>query len=225
MTHYTGIAEQEIEELLEELWTLDEHGCDARNDVVSGSKLPDAGAVLERLVARGYVRIEGPHVRMTDAGRELASRQIRRHRLAEFLLAHVLAVRDEDQINRTACVMEHVLSPEVTDSVCSFLGHPSHCPHGKAIPPGPCCRSFSTSIAPLVQPLDQLPVGTDARIVYIVPRDPELLTRLSSLGILPAVTVRLDQVRPAAVLRIGETTLALDPQIASQIYVKRLTAR
>ncbi len=225
MTHYAGLAEQEVEELLEELWTLDEHGRGSRHDAVTGSKLPDAEAVLERLVARDYVRIDGPRVRMTDAGRELASRQIRRHRLAEFLLAHVLAVRDEAQINRTACAMEHALSSEVTDSVCSFLGHPSHCPHGKPIPPGPCCRTLSTAVAPLVQPLDRLPVGTDARIVYIVPRDAELLTRLSSLGILPSVTVRLEQARPAAVLRIGETTLALDPQIASQIYVKRLATR
>lgn len=224
MTHYSGLAEQEVEELLEELWTLDEQARHGRRDAVEGSKLPDPATVLDRLIARGYVRIEGDQIRMTDAGRTLAARQIRRHRLAEFLLAHVLAVRDETQINRTACVMEHVLSPEVTDSVCSFLGHPSHCPHGKPIPSGPCCRTFSTTIAPLVQPLDRLPVGTAARIVYIVPRDAELLTRLSSLGVLPSVTVRLQQARPATVLLIGETTLALDPAIASQIYVKRLTA-
>ena len=224
MTHYGGLAEQEVEELLEELWALEEHGRDGRLDAIERSKLPDPASVLDRLATRGFVRLEGDHVRMTDSGRALASRQIRRHRLAEFLLAHVLAVRDETQINRTACVMEHVLSPEVTDSVCSFLGHPSHCPHGKPIPAGPCCRMFSTSVAPLVQPLDRLPVGTEARIVYIVPEDTELLTRLSSLGILPSVTVRLQQIRPAAVLLVGETTLALDPAIASRIYVKRLTA-
>ncbi len=222
MTHYDGLAEQEVEELLEELWTLDEHGRHEKREAVQGSKLPNAEIVLARLVRRGLARLDGERVCMTDAGLEVAARQIRRHRLAEFLLAHVLAVRDETQINRTACVMEHVLSPEVTDSVCSFLGHPPHCPHGKPIPPGPCCRTFSNAIVPLVQPLDRLTVGSTGRIVYIVPRDPELLTRLSSLGLLPSVTVRLQQTLPATVIQLGETTLALDPSIASQIYVKRL---
>jgi Mn-dependent DtxR family transcriptional regulator len=31
------------------------------------------------------------------------------------------------------------LSPEATDKICTFLGHPRSCPHGAPIPPGPCC--------------------------------------------------------------------------------------
>jgi DtxR family Mn-dependent transcriptional regulator len=38
-----------------------------------------------------------------------------------------------------ACRMEHIIDPEVTDSICSFLGHPRRCPHGKSIPTGDCC--------------------------------------------------------------------------------------
>jgi len=222
MTHAESMVELDVEELLSELWTLDEQGCHARQEAVQGSKLSNVEIVLDRLVGSGLVRLEDHRVRMTDAGRDVAAGRIRRHRLAEFLLAHVLAVRYEMQIHRTACVMEHVLSPDVTDSVCSFLGHPPHCPHGKPIPQGPCCRTFSNAMVPLVQPLDRLAVGSTGRIVYIVPRDPELLTRLSSLGLVPSVCVRLQQTRPATVILIGETTLALDPSIASQIYVKRL---
>jgi DtxR family Mn-dependent transcriptional regulator len=222
MGHYQDLAEHEIEELLEELWTLEEQGRSRRKDLREGSKLGDAAEVLERLLERGLVRVEADLVIMTPAGRELAARQVRRHRLAEFLLTQVIEVADERVVDETACVMEHILSPEVTDSVCSFLGHPKACPHGKPIPPGNCCRSFSTAIEPLVQPLDRLAVGSSARIVYIAPKEPELLTRLSSLGIVPAVTIRLQQKRPAAVIAIGETSLALDPESAAQIYVKRL---
>jgi DtxR family Mn-dependent transcriptional regulator len=39
--------------------------------------------------------------------------------------------------------------------------------------------------------------------------------------VVPGATVRLQQSSPAAVIRIGETTLAVDPAIAGEIYVKR----
>jgi len=220
--HDLDFAEQALEELLEELWTLEEHGSVRRTEVVGGSKVDRVEQVLDALAQRSWVVVDGERVEMTAAGREVAARQIRRHRLAEFLLSHVLEVADDRLVNRTACVMEHILSPEVTDSVCSFLGHPKACPHGKPIPPGRCCRSFSDTVEPLVQPLDRLAVGSRARIVYIAPREPELLSRLSNLGIAPSATIRLQQKKPAAVIAVGETSLALDPEIASQIYVKKI---
>ena len=118
--------------------------------------------------------------------------------------------------------MEHILSPAVTDSVCSFLGHPKRCPHGKAIPPGRCCRSFSNAIEPLVQPLPCLAVGQVARIVHIVARDASRLVKLSNLGLVPGATIRLQQKQPAPIVAVGETTLALERAIAAEIYVKKL---
>jgi DtxR family Mn-dependent transcriptional regulator len=46
---------------------------------------------------------------------------------------------DAEQAESNACQLEHILSQEVTDSVCAFLGHPSSCPHDKPIPRGGCC--------------------------------------------------------------------------------------
>jgi hypothetical protein len=37
------------------------------------------------------------------------------------------------------CKFEHILSPDVTDRICTLLGHPLECPHGSPIPQGPCC--------------------------------------------------------------------------------------
>jgi Mn-dependent DtxR family transcriptional regulator len=45
----------------------------------------------------------------------------------------------ESEIEQQACKFEHILSPEATDKICTFLGHPRTCPHGAPIPPGPCC--------------------------------------------------------------------------------------
>ncbi len=65
-------------------------------------------------------------------------------------------------------------------------------------------------------------MGSLARVVYIVPKDVDRLRRLSGLGVVPGATVRLQQKSPAAVVRLGETTLALDPEIAGEIYVKKV---
>lgn len=222
MSHEHELADQDVEEVAEELWTLLEQGCDRRADLERTTRVAGLATALEKLAARGLVRMEEDRIRLTPQGRELAELQVRRHRLGETLFTTVLEVRDDRAVNRTACVMEHVLGDGMTDSICAFLGHPRFCPHGKPIPAGPCCHSLTRSIEPLVQPLDRLGVGERGRIVYIVPRERERLVKLSTLGIVPGVTIALLQRSPAAVLRVGQTTLAVDPAIASEIYVKRV---
>ncbi len=221
MSHDTDLADQDVEELAEELWTLGEEGSDRLEDLRLVSQVDALDAALASLTRRGLARVSDASVSLTTLGRALAERQVRRHRLAEALFTTVLEVRDDAAVNRTACVMEHVLDAGLTDSICAFLGHPKACPHGKPIPPGDCCRSLTRTLEPLVQPLLHLSVGQEARVVYIVARDPDRLVKLSNLGLTPGATVRLRQTSPSAVITIGETTLALDPAIAGEIYVRK----
>jgi DtxR family Mn-dependent transcriptional regulator len=222
MSHDKDLANQDQEELAEELWTLAEQGRDRLVDLRAVTQVTALDAALRCLVDGGHAWVQDDRVRLTATGRTLAEGQVRRHRLAESLFTTVLEVKDDASVNRTACVIEHVLDAAMTDSICTFLGHPKTCPHGKAIPPGPCCSTLSRTLEPLVQPLDRLPVGQEARIVYIAPREPARLVRLSTFGIVPGATLRLQQRSPAAVLRIGETTLAVEPELAGEIYVKRV---
>ena len=222
MSHDRELADQDVEEVAEEIWTLGEQGRDRLQDLRETSQVAAPSSVVDQLVRRRLARLEGPRIVLTPEGRDLAERQVRRHRLAEALFTTVLEVADDGAVNRTACVMEHVLGAGLTDSICAFLGHPRLCPHAKPIPPGPCCRTLSQTLEPLVQPLDRFPVGQDARIVYIAPREPARLVKLSNLGVVPGATIHLQQNSPAAVVRVGETTLALDPEVAGEIYVKRV---
>lgn len=224
MSPVHDLADQDVEELAEELWTLVEDGQPSVAALRRATKVAPLDPALEAGERRGLWRRGGDALELTDAGRRLAERQVRRHRLAELLFTTVLDAHDEAAVDRTACVIEHVLSASLTDSVCAFLGHPPRCPHGKPIPPGDCCRSLSATLEPLVQPLERLPPGSHGRIVYIAPRAPERLVRLSGLGLVPGVTVQLLQKSPAAVVRIGGTTLALDAAIAGEIYVKKAAA-
>jgi DtxR family Mn-dependent transcriptional regulator len=222
MILHPDLADQDIEEVAEELWTLNERGLDRIEDLRASSEVAVLDAALDELSRRGLVRVEAGRFALTSEGRSLASRQVRRHRLAEVLFTTVLEVRDESAVDRTACVMEHVLGAGLADAICAFLGHPRACPHGKPIPQGPCCHELSQTIEPLVQPLDRLPAGTEGRIVYIVPRDRERLAPLTNLGIVPGAHVRVRQKVPAFVLALGETVLAIDPAIAGEIYVKKV---
>lgn len=222
MILHPDLADQDIEEVAEELWTLGERGLDRIEDLRASSEVAVLDAALAELSRRGLVRVEAGRFTLTSEGRELARRQVRRHRLAEVLFTTVLEVRDESAVNRTACVMEHVLGAGLADAICAFLGHPRSCPHGKPIPQGPCCHELSQTIEPLVQPLDRLPAGSEGRIVYIVPRERDRLARLTNLGIVPGAHVRVQQKVPAFVLTLGETTLAVDPAIAGEIYVKKV---
>jgi Fe2+ transport system protein FeoA len=69
--------------------------------------------------------------------------------------------------------------------------------------------------------LNQVPEGEEVRIVRIVAGHPEQLIRLSGMGVVPGALVRVRQRRPAMVLALGETTLALDPEVSAGIKVRK----
>ena len=73
-----------------------------------------------------------------------------------------------------------------------------------------------------IEPLSRLRAGDDARVVHIVAREAARLIKLSAMGVVPGAVVRLVQKKPAVVLEIGHTTLALDEAITSDIFVARL---
>src|SRR5215813_1390663 len=162
--------EMQIDEVLEEIWTLHENGelAEVGRMEVDGA-LPVSLAV-DRMEELGLVKkrahgiADHTHkdvlnrchevihpsthsqqhgdfiVDFTPAGQQRAADVIRRHRLAERLFTQTLKVQNEDEIEQQACKFEHILSPEVTEKICSFLGHPTTCPHGSPIPAGECCE-------------------------------------------------------------------------------------
>jgi DtxR family Mn-dependent transcriptional regulator len=220
-----------VEELLETVFTEREAGRDQAASILAhaadehAEHAPDAArADLEALAAEGLLELRGAAVTLTRAGEAVARDVVRRHRLTERLFKDLLAV-SEDTMERQACELEHILSPEATESVCTLLGHPPTCPHGRPIPPGPCCGAFQSSIRPLVTGLRHFQLGATGRIVFIAPKFHDRMDRLAALGVIPGSEIRLHQRSPSYVIEIGETTVALDPEIAGEIFVKPVEAR
>jgi len=212
---------KEVDELLETIWALREKG------KVAKSHFEESGAgrvILERLdllLQRKLVTVEGGHIKFTEEGEKRASNLIRRHRLTERMLTDLFEI-PTGRIEGTSCEFEHILSEEVTDSICAFLGHPTACPHGKPIPPGECCRKLVKTIRPLVIPFIDLEPGERGRIVFMICKDKHRLQRLSSLGIFPGAEATLNQRFPTVVIQVDETEIALDRSMFSEIYVKRV---
>lgn len=216
-----GVEEERVDELLELIWTLREKGISDLDQLLETAQDVEARSILRWMIKGGLFHIEENQVALKEPGEEKAREIIRRHRLTERLLSEIFELSDEE-VEEEACKLEHILSPGVTESVCTFLGHPPTCIHGKPIPRGECCAKFKKEMKPLVIPLEELGLGEEGRIVFIAPKSHQRLDRISSLGMVPGSIIRMHQKNPSYVLQIGETTLALDRDIVKDIYVKRV---
>jgi DtxR family Mn-dependent transcriptional regulator len=207
----------ECENILVQVWSAHERGDKSLEKLFLAHS--HAIPIIEELINDGLLERMDGEIWLTVQGGATARELVRRNRLAEVLLQELLEVRPE-RVAMNACMWEHVLSAEVTDNICTFLGHPRHCPHGNAIPPGPCCAQISRTVTPLVQPLTTLRVGASARITFITPRVQKRLERLASLGVVPGTYVVLKQKSPAYVIRADQTEIALEEDIARDIFVR-----
>jgi len=196
-------------------------GLFANRAAPSGAGQEDASEVLRTLEREGLVDIAGDEVRLTAAGEARARTVIRGHRLAKRLLFDVFGL-PPDEIERTACLMEHILGPTTADAVCAFLGHPPRSPSGREIPPGDCCQAAQERrVQPLVVPLHELPRGGLGRIAFMTPSYQRRFDRLGTFGVVPGNRIRLKQTQPSVVIEIDGTSLALDRDVAREIYVRR----
>ncbi len=211
-----------VEELLEGLWMLDELALPPiRENMKMDGTSDSIDGVLPEMTERGLIEIKGDRIEMTPEGREMARQIIRCHRLAERLLVDVLAMGSEG-VQDAACRFEHILTAEVADSICTLLGHPKTCPHGKLIPPGDCCECGHREIEPILCPLSEIKPGERSRVAYIETSNPVRLDRLASLGVMPGSLIHLNQRHPSFVIRTENTNIAIDRDIASHIFVRKL---
>ena len=216
-----GVEEDRIDELLELIWTLREEGVSDLNQLLEQTEDGEVRSILRMMIRDGLFEMQGNRMVLKEKGEEKARELIRRHRLTERLLLEIFEM-SEKEVEEEACKLEHILSPNVTESVCSFLGHPPTCIHGKPIPGGECCTKFKKEFKPLVIPLEDLQLGKQARIVFIASKSHQRLDRLTPLGLLPGSLVRMHQKHPSYVLEVGQTTMALDREIVKDIYVKKV---
>lgn len=137
--------------------------------------------MVKKLAAAGLVHhVPYGAVTLTGAGRTLALRMVRRHRLIETWLVDSFGY-GWDEVHTEAEVLEHTISDRLLAAIGGKLGNPTRDPHGDPIP-----AADGTIEIPAASLLAELPEGASGSIVRISDRDSALLRHLD------AQSVRLD---------------------------------
>jgi DtxR family Mn-dependent transcriptional regulator len=123
-------------------------------------------------------------VKLTNQGRILALRMLRRHRLIELFLVKTLNLT-WDQVHEEAENMEHAVSDELIDRIDEYLGRPDSDPHGDPIPSSDGAMRGSNNPA---IPLARLEPGTKFRIVRVTNQGGDFLRFLAETGLMPQTT-------------------------------------
>lgn len=200
--------------LLEQLWIATEE--EAEPGLVVDNPTPDG---LEELVQLGLAARRNGHLTLTSTGQPEATQSVRRRRLAERLLADVLST-EESLLDEQACRLEPALFDSLDDKICTLLGHPRFCPHGKPIPEGECCRQKRESVDRVIASLCELQAGQSGHIAYLQMHNPQRLQKLMAMGVLPGVPIALLRRFPSFVFEANYSQFAVDEEMAADIYVR-----
>ena len=208
---------EDAEEILETLWIRTEEGGDPTCNFDS-MEVETKNRALKELAKLNFISVSENQILLTEKGKAEAENVVRRHRLAERLLIDLLDT-EPGLVEEVACKLEHAIRRGIDDNVCILLGHPRVCPHGKPIPKGRCCRRGSTKADKIVVPLAQIEPNREGRIAYIHTKGRGRLQKLMAMGVAPGMPIRVIQRFPSHVFQIGQTQIAVDEEIANEIFV------
>jgi DtxR family Mn-dependent transcriptional regulator len=204
-------------------------------------RLSQSGPTVSQTVARmerdGLVKVEGDRqLALTESGRMLAVRVMRKHRLAECLLVSVIGLPWEE-VHIEACRWEHVISDSVERRLVELLGYPVRCPHGNVIPglselgvPDAATeRADAAAGEPDIAMTDIIGPRAEqvvvSRISEQVQSDAALMLRLKNIGIQPGREVTLAAsdhgVRVTGADVSGGLGAELPVEIATHVFVLR----
>ena len=174
--------------------------------------------IIGYLTNEQLIQVQGKKIELTPNGYEQAKQIVRCHRLAERLLADVLGMPLKE-MEQGACEFEHILAPEIVDSICTLLGHPSECPHGLKIPEGKCCSQARETLTSAIVPLSKVQVGDQVKVCYINTKSDSRIHKLCHFGIIPGAHIKVHQKSPSFVVQHENTQIAIEQDIADEIFV------
>jgi len=209
------------EEIMEAIWCAGENKSYSIDAIKKRCMVDFTEADLLELEEKGLIVTHADKILFSSDGKHLAEAIMRRHRLAEVLVSSILKLK-KSSMEEVACKVEHCLEPEVEESICTLLGHPEICPDGKLIPKGKCCKKKQRLISNTVVSLRELKPSEIGRITYIKPGSHSNLHQLISFGLHPGVVVSVHRTNPAFCIKFENTELAIDEEIAKNIFVWKI---
>lgn len=177
---------------------------------------PAVSEMISRLESEGLVALSGNEIHLTLQGEKLATKVVRRHRVAERFLTDILGL-SWAAAHHEAGAWEHVLSNEVEQAMLKLLNDPQTCPHGNPIP-------GSGYVAPPLTQLSIIEVGSKFKVVRI-PEELEfesgMLEFLEQSSIIPGKSGKLLTISPdgAATVEIETRVVGIGKHAAERILV------
>ena len=196
-------------------------------------RLHQSGPTVSQTVARmerdGLLTVEGDrHLQLTEEGQRLATRVMRKHRLAERLLTDVIGL-DWELVHEEACRWEHVISETVERRLLELLDNPTESPYGNPIPglaelgQESVGEAFMSDVEPLSKAAGV--VSSRAlvrRISEEMQKDEALMSAMRRVGALPDKTITIQATADGVLVGSGGETAEIFPEAADHIFVKRL---
>jgi len=196
-------------------------------------RLHQSGPTVSQTVARmerdGLVTVEGDrHLELTDEGMRLATRVMRKHRLAERLLTDVIGLPWEE-VHEEACRWEHVMSEAVERRLLELLDHPTESPYGNPIPGlGELGETkVGEDFMEGVESLSTVASKEEGRVLVRriseeMQKDESLMSALRRVGALPDKTITIVATAEGVLVGSGGETAEIVPEAADHIFVRRL---
>jgi DtxR family Mn-dependent transcriptional regulator len=229
MTDLIDTTEMYLRTILE----LEEEGQVALRARISerlGQSGPTVSETVNRMSRDGLVVVQDDrHLELTDLGRLEAVRVMRKHRLAERLLADIIGL-EWQYVHEEACRWEHVMSEQVERKILGLISTSAQSPYGNPIPgleelgvsSNPSFADGVKSLTAVLAELGSAENLTLRRIGEPIQIDPEFLEELQANGLMPgAVVSATHQDGRILLTRSGDSEgLALDHDLAAHLFVE-----
>ncbi len=210
------------ENVLAYIWT---QGSDyiqiSKEDIIEKFGIETAKKSFEDMDNSGSIDIIDQRITLTTAGMKEAEQIIRRHRLAERLFFDVLDPNPAKYESSTCNFELYSVPEEIITGICTLLGHPPICPHGKIIPQAKCCIKAGKKVESLISPISRLSPGTRCEIVYFDRKFDVPLYKTSGITMEPGTQIHVHEIDPTFIIQIDETNITIDKNIAEQIFVRQ----
>lgn len=177
---------------------------------------PAVTMAVKRLKRDGLIEVgdEG-HISLTDAGREIANRLLKRHHLIERMLTEVFGL-EWYKVHDEAEQLEHAVSTDFEQKLVEKLGNGGVCPHGNIVgADSPAARRNRG-----LKPLDEAAAGERVTVASVFERDRKLLELLDSVGVRPGVGLRVASTGNEVAIETGGRPARLDPTVAAKVWVR-----
>lgn len=195
MSSVASAATSVVEDYVKVIYSHTEWQSEPITSSVLASRLGLAASsvteMVKKLAAAGFVtHVPYGAITLTEDGRALALRMLRRHRLIETWLVESFDY-GWDEVHGDAEVLEHAISDRLLEAIDVSLGHPTRDPHGDPIP-----RADGSLVRPDAVLLRDAPVPGSYTVVRISDRDSALLQHLEGHGITVDAVLLVVERRP-----------------------------